>query len=29
MESMNEQLGLDKAEYGCQILENLSNELTK
>ena len=24
----NEQLGLDKAEYGSQLLKNLSNELT-
>lgn len=28
MESKNEQLGLDKAEYGSQLLKNLSNELT-
>ncbi len=29
MESKNEQLGLDKAEYGSQLLKSLSNELTK
>jgi len=29
MESKNEQLGLDKGEYGSQLIKNLSNELTK